>query len=227
MMINSISISSCIRDQSIQPSTKGLRSSWAFRPEIHPAITHYQVSVYEFRCTLTGCDDGGQILPITLVGSQTTLNLHQMLLTEGRSYQMFVSPCFGPTCISAVGSRGILIDMKPAPSHLISCTIKPNHDISIDQILSDTIYEIEAKWEAFQSLEHGMRESVLTVYDWSLALTPTGGSLLIDWDRVQLQDSATEIDVNILISFFDSIVHTIVLKYHCKILLVRTMCIYS
>ena len=199
LMIRSISINSCISDQAIQPSTKGLKSSWTFRLEIQPAITHYEMAIHEYTCTATGCQDGGQIMPMISVGSHTSIHLHQMILTKGSSYQTFVRPCFGPTCIGTVASGGILVDTNPASSSLVSCTIKPSNDFgSIDDIIGNTIYKISASWEAFQSSSYGMRNSVIEVYDWTLALTPSGGGLLMEWDRVHLPDNDVEINVSLI-----------------------------
>ena len=84
LMVKSISINSCIRDQAVQSSTKGLKSSWTFRPEVQSAITHYEMTVHEYTCTQSDCQDGGQIAPLTSI-SQPFLHLHsQWLVCAGR-----------------------------------------------------------------------------------------------------------------------------------------------
>ena len=190
LMIKSIGWNLCHRDKPVQSSTNGLKNSWTFRPEVQETVTHYSLAVHEFRCTATSCTDGGQIVTTRFVGAQTSFHhLADMILTEGSSYQTSISPCFGPTCISAVVSRGILVDPSPASSNLLSCTIKPNHEFhSIDNVFKDTVYSFDISWEALRQGMYGLRNPVYEVYDWSLALTPSGATLLLDWKRVKMQE---------------------------------------
>ena len=188
VLLDLIAIQPCIKDQNIQSSTKGLKTSWTFRPEVLSMVTHYEVGLSEHHCSASGCQDGGQIMEYSPVGLETSLHLHNLILTDGLSYEMLVRPCFGPTCISSKPSQGILMDTTPAVNGEMSCVIKLNNNYSsIGDMIADRVFEIDVSWDAFESSKYGLRNGPLEAYDWTLGLNPTGGAVLMPWDCVRLR----------------------------------------
>ena len=188
---HSISVSPCVKDQTIQASTQALQSAWTFRPEVLSAVTHYKVFVNEFYCSPAPCQDGGEIYPETVVGVDSFIG--NLQLHPSDSYRTSVQPCFGPSCTDAVASGGIVVDPYPAISSQIACVISPQHSIT-----QDTTYSITVSWDAFTQAK-GLRDPFISVYDWSLAASPTGGAILMPWNRVQMQQGASTVNVRILV----------------------------
>jgi hypothetical protein len=186
---HSVSLSPCIKDQTVQASTHSLRSAWTFRPEVLSAVSHYRVSVEEFYCSPQPCQSGGEIYPETTVAKDQFVAHLQLHPTH--SYRTSVQPCFGPSCIGAVSSSGIVIDPYPATSPRLSCTISPRYSL-----LQDTSYVVNASWGVLRHVE-GLRDASVSVYDWSVAASPTGGALLMPWRRVSVAQGDDDVQVTI------------------------------
>ena len=188
---HSVSISPCVKDQTVQASTQALQSAWTFRPEVLSAVTNYRVSVNEFYCSPAPCQDGGEIYPETTVGVDSFIG--HLQLHPSHSYRTSVHPCFGQSCVEAVASVGIVVDPYPATTPQFSCVITPQHSV-----FKDTIYSIKVSWNVFTQAE-GLRDSSISVYDWSLAASSTGGTILMPWNRVQRQQGDSTISVSIFV----------------------------
>ena len=179
----------CLMDQGIQTSATQLKSSWTFRPEIQPFLTHVEVIVQEFRCTNQDCTkENSQFIKESTSQIEFVRNIQ---LTDGNSYTTSIRPCFRSSCISGVQSEGISVITNPPVSGMVACVMKPS--LGNGSTSSGNSYAVDASWEPFQYSEHGFRLPNISVYDWTLA--GSTGSHMMPWQKEIVEETRPMIEV--------------------------------
>ena len=189
--LSMVAFSPCLMDQGIQTSATQLKSTWTFRPEVQPFVSHAKVIVQEYRCASQDCAmENSQFLKESTSKMEYIRNAQ---LASGNSYRTSIRPCFRSTCISAVQSAGITVIANPPLSGMMECVMKPSLVNGSVSTPAGNVYTVDASWEPFQHTEYGFRLPNISVYDWTLATST--GSYLMAWERKFLKEAETMLEV--------------------------------
>ena len=95
------------------------------------------------------------------------------------------------TCLTPIQSHRLRLETSPPQSHVIRASLhKDPHAGWVDT----SSYVIEAEWNLFTVADN---DSVVTVYDWSIATEECGAKMVVPWARAEFASEVGVARVNL------------------------------
>ena len=167
-----VAIDECRATLQYQISPDIVRVKMSFNPAVSQYITSFETGFDNAEnTTLHNCGVDREIF------IQTSLQ-------NGVDYHLQVSPCFAMTCLTPIQSHRLRLETSSPQPHVIRASL--HKDPHADWIDTNN-YVIEADWNLFTVADN---DSVVTVYDWSIATEESGAKMVVPWARTEFAREA-------------------------------------